>query len=90
MAAEAEIDEATGSKSSKGATSTAGKVKLPLLTLLVVVILGVVLAMTAVAGGLYFFVKSGKLSLGARGRSGAIEHGRQAGPPTLWCLSPSW
>ena len=70
MAAQAEIGEVTGS---------AGKQKLPLGMLLVVVILGVFLAMAAVAGGVYFLVSSGKLSLGASA-TGTLS-GAGAGEP---------
>jgi flagellar FliL protein len=64
MAAEAEIGEAKGSTGGAGAP---GKVKLPFVTLLVVVMLGVFLAMGVAAGALDFLVKSGRLSWGAAG-----------------------
>ena len=68
MAAQAEIGEAAGA---------AGKLKLPIATLLAVVVLGVFIATAAVAGGAYFLVKSGKLSLATA--TGDASPGAQAG-----------
>jgi len=52
--------------------ASAGKVKLPVGMLLVVVMLGASLGCAATGGGLYFLIKSGKLSLGAKvGEGGA-------------------
>jgi len=57
-------------------TASAGKVKLPVAMLLVVVMLGVCLGMAAVGGGVYFLMKSGKLPIGAAaGRDAANPPG---------------
>lgn len=57
-------------------TALAGKVKLPVAMLLVVVMLGVCLGMAAVGGGVYFLMKSGKLPIGAAaGRDAANAPG---------------
>jgi flagellar FliL protein len=75
MAAEAEIGHAAGA---------AGKMKLPVVTLLIVVILGASVATAAVAGGIFFLMKSGKLALGAAaGQAGPGEASGEPGHPIV-------
>jgi len=54
---------------SKAATTDApgaqGEMKLPVMTMLIIVVLGVLIGLGAAGGGVYFLAKSGKLSLGA-------------------------
>ena len=65
-------------------TASAAKVKLPLVMLLLVVIVGAGIGVAAAAGGLFFLVKSGKLSLGAAaGASVDKPSGETAGHPLV-------
>jgi flagellar FliL protein len=47
------------------APSAQGQMKLPVMTMLIVVVLGVLIGLGTAGGGVYFLAKSGKLSLGA-------------------------
>jgi len=65
-------------------TASAGKVKLPMAMLLVVVMLGACLGCAAAGGGLYFLIKSGKLPLGATAAAdGASAAGAGAAGHTI-------
>jgi flagellar FliL protein len=60
-------------------TASAGKVKLPVAMLLVVVMLGACLGTGAAGGGVYFLIKSGKLPIpGAAAADGAGASGTEA------------
>jgi flagellar FliL protein len=75
---------------SKAATTDApgaqAQMKLPVMTMLIVVILGVLIGLGAAGGGVYFLAKSGKLSLG--GMTGPASSGGEAAPTHPMVLEP--
>jgi flagellar FliL protein len=69
-------------------TASAAKVKLPMAMLLVVVIVGACLGCGAAGGGLYFLIKSGKLSLGAAAAGAEGTSAPADGPTHQVVLEP--